>query len=96
MITVAKLKRAKEWLDCQAVDDETSQTVATALASAAHLLPLLGNLDARVRAVAVPGFAETLQGSYQLGCVDILRVIRNSLGLPRKSDEPKLYIEDDD
>ena len=94
MITKAKLARAREWLDCQAVDDETLQTVATALAAAAHLLPLVKNIDARVRAVAVPGVAETPQGSYELGCVDILRVIRNSLGLPRKSDEPKLYIED--
>jgi hypothetical protein len=66
----------------------------SALNAYEKLLPLCGNLDARVRAVAVPGVAETLQGSYQLGCVDVLRVVRNSLGLPRKSDEPKLYVED--
>jgi hypothetical protein len=51
MITKAKLTRAKDWLDCQAVDDETANAVTTALTAYECSVALLKEYDKHTSSV---------------------------------------------
>ena len=90
-MTVEEIQAARKWLLSTVHASRHRKVLLAALDACKALLPYMEGLGRKVRAVDAAG--GNPGSDYLLGQVDILRIVRSALGIPRPADEPKLYVE---